>query len=1261
MRNFSTFHSHPQSLDSGSTPEAMIKRELELGSGTITATDHGSMAACRKIYDLARQNGLIPILGLEAYFRDDNCPILKAHGIDKPKEYLKYYHVTLHARTQKAYEKLCLKLSHAPVEQHGSEAKPLFNWADLEEIGAEDVTFGSGCLVGMVQRHLLDNGREDIAEAYYDRLKAISRPGNFFVEVFPHVCSHNWVSGVFLEMADGTKLRYYAKKKLRCSHAGEIEAADLAKLFKKPKWNPEETLIGVMNNRKWEDLPAVGIKSVAHIEEFMQNECTPWAPNGDVQLGCNHKMVEFAKKNGDPVLISDDSHYATPDEKIVQDVRLQQSGNWRFFGHYHRQDSQEAFQYFKTHMGVDEKTFESWVDNNTGWAQGFKDFSFKEEISLPTKFYPENTLKHLKVLIDKHGRMDWSNKKYTDRLQAEIKLLHQNGKLDLLPYFFLGEETCAMYEARGMLTGPGRGSAAGLLTSYLLGITHIDPLRFDLSMDRFLTKDRILSGKLPDIDFDFPTREPLVGEDGMSGWLRERFGENYAQISVDTTLKLKSAAKDVARATHGGKVPDDIEALVKKFLVPPQGISDKDFVFGYDGSDGHVPGSIEIDQSLQTYTRRYPREWEIVQKALGLARNKGRHASAFVVTNRPVAEFIPLTKVSGVSVTQYTAGSVEAAGGIKLDFLVINSINDVQDAIKLIQARSGVEIPESLKINGKRVPGIRLVPHNGQLHDIWDLPEDQSVFREVAEGKTETVFQFNTNSARQWLKQFDFWKDKKTGRKAIDSVEAMAAFTALDRPGPLDAFVESPDGSKHNMLVEYARRARGEEAVGGLPVFFSLFPETYGTLTYQEQLQKAFQELTGCTGSEAEEFRINVAKKKMEKVHKTFPFFLERAGAKLGQEQAQRIWDLFVSWGQYGFCKAHSTSYVTISYACAYLKKHFPLEWWCAVLRNANKNEINDKFWRYCGHLILLPDITHSSERFEIEGDKLRAPTSLLHGVGETAHAQLCQYRPYKDIQDFCEKIEHHKESGKTAVLDKVTGEHAKDKKGKLKYRKAHNALTQAIVHKLIVAGVMDSLFPATIDTETGPVPITVYDKLSMYEAAIAKVSGKKKVEKVPDALRDLNRITTFQLRKEVLPVYSESLLPMVASLGRKEISNRCWLDIPILTVEQIQKLAAISPMPRDGIAAACAAYIVSQRVFTYQGSKEACEINLDIDGERMSFVKWPGKDGKLPPFIKEDLSGSIVMATLERYKDRPFAIKSLDVIQKPLKLDMKDQEESEA
>lgn len=1299
MPNYPSPHCHTQSFDSGSTPEEFAQRELELGTGTLTTTDHGSMGACRKVYDVARAKGLTPILGLEAYFRDDNCPILAAKGIvgDDVKKYLKYEHITLHALDEKAFSVLSQRLSHARLEHHGSQSKPLFNWSDLEAIGAENVTIGSGCLVGLVQRHILADSftlpeRFALADAHYQKLRSLCKPGAFYVEVFPHRCSHDWVSGIFLDFADGTRVRYYDKKRLRLERLGEMTSLELAKTFETKKWEGGDRLIGVKNYQKWAEQEPKTIVKVEHVRDFLQNECLPWCPDGDMQLACNRIVLQLAEKYHDPVIISDDSHFAHPDDKILQDVRLRQMGDWRFFGSYHRQSADESFKVFNDTLGVDRKTFDGWVDNNRAWGERFKGFTFASTQSLPTKFYPSDTLGYTGALIKKHGRMDWSRPEYVQRLQAEIDLLHRNGVIDLLPYMFVTEEACALYEKNQLLTGPGRGSAAGLLLAYLLGITHLDPLRYGLSMERFLTLDRVKSGKLPDIDQDLPHRDLLVDpEDQSKGWLPEKFGDHFAPLGTATKLKLKSAVKDVARAIHGF-VPPSVEELAKKFVMPPQGITDFDFVFGYEDSGNEVPGSITFDKNLQAYAKTWPKDWAIAQNLLGLKRQSGRHACAVAIMNRPIAEVLPLEEVGGVMVTQFEPPEVEAAGAIKYDFLVVNSLNDIGAALKMIQERSGLGQFQEMTIDGRRVPACRQLPiDNPDAHpldpiaypktvDIWDLPEDQAVYRDICEGKTETVFQFNTPGAVQWLTHFNHWKNEAQGRKAIDSLSGMAAFTALDRPGPLDAYVVAPSGEEHNMLVEYARRARGEEPVDPVPALVDLLPETYGVLCFQEGLQRVYQRLTGCPGPEAEEFRALVSKKKMKKVLEKYPAWMERVGAKLGAETAQKIWDQVVTFGQYGFNLSHAICYSAIAYACAYLKHYYPLEWWCAVLRNATKDEVSDKFWVYVRDLVDLPEIQHSSDNWEIVNDRLRAPTSLLHGVGPNAHMQLMQNRPYANIDEFCEKLEAHCIKNAKVVLDDKGKPVVVKKKIKkqevevIKMRRATNALNRKVCYNLIIAGVLDSLFPAT--TADGD-PVDYSDKLAMYESALARAKGKKKVEAVDQAFWNLTPLRRFQMRKQVLPAYSEPLMRSIAAvdarvarrrIGESEVAfwPRNMGYIAFRPAQSVQAIERIEPI-MDPIWVAVPAYVQSQRNFTFgPEAKEACEFILDIDGWRMKFLKWPGwkDDGLLAPVFKTSLKGAVVVATLcrkpSRNPEKPsvFNLEDLAVIQDPLSRDKGKQDD---
>lgn len=551
------------SLDSGSTPANFAKREVEMGGIALTCTDHGTLSAAYQVYELAKKNKLQPVIGLEAYVRDDSCPILQRLGVErtptKPKgvdealwaeqhpdglayyEYLKYMHLTLHAMDAKAYYAMVKLLSAADAraERHGSETKPLFGWDQIEELASHQVTASSSCLIGMCQRHLFARNNPDAAVAYFERMHHLFGD-RFYVEVFPHRCTHNWVQGVFLTSGAGEQLRFYGGKKLRVKIEDNVMELNADGLVSETLGRQQRDiqLLAVMNYRAWEEIEPVRVTKVEKIEGFVENECTPLAPGGDVQIGCNQFVLDLARKYKVPVLVSDDSHFATADEKIVQDARLAQMGNWRFHNSYHRQTSEEAFAYFEKYMGIEQSEFEGWVENSYDWVGRFKDFRFDTAPKLPTRYYPSDSLAYTKELIKRHGR--WVNDpRYAARLKAEIELFHRNGVIDLLPYFFVTEEVCRTYSNQGLLTGPGRGSAAGVLLSYLIGITHVDPLKYDLSLDRFLTKDRIASGKMPDIDEDLPHRDILVGWEDID--VVEVEAEDGSKHILPTGFKLETS------------------------------------------------------------------------------------------------------------------------------------------------------------------------------------------------------------------------------------------------------------------------------------------------------------------------------------------------------------------------------------------------------------------------------------------------------------------------------------------------------------------------------------------------------------------------------------------------------------------------------------------------------------------------------------------------------------------------------------------------
>jgi len=743
------------------------------------------------------------------------------------------------------------------------------------------------------------------------------------------------------------------------------------------------------------------------------------------------------------------------------------------------------------------------------------------------------------------------------------------------------------------------------------------------------------------------------------GWLAERFGPCVAKLSVDQQLKLKNAIKDVHRIKDGF-VSDQINAITKSLPDPPQGVETKDYVFGYEVDGAYTPGLLETNKTLQSYVATFPEHWKLVQGLLGLPRQKGGHPCGYVISSDPIDTFIPMTSLKdGTRVTAFTGPSVEAAGGLKMDFLVVNSVRDVGRAIRLIQTRYAPElVPDGENVKfvktatGQEIASVQAIPFQNEIVDVWNLPTDPAVYRDIAEVKVETVFQLDGGAARQGLRHF---APKPDGTTPINSIEGLSAFTALDRPGPLDAYVEDGNGGKHNMLVEYAIRARGEQGHGRMDILDDLCAATYGIIVYQEQLEKIFRVVGKTTGIEATNFRGRIGKKKVVEVRKKDqPLFMKGAVEALGQAEAERLWEMMVTFGQYGFNKSHSVAYMHTAYACAWLKHHFPLEWWTAVLSNADKKDVDEKFWRHIGPLVLMPDITKSSTNFVIEGDKIRAPVWLVHGIGEKAYALLDTLRPIKSIEDLLEKLESYKIVNGTQVakIDKKTG------KTVMAIKKAHNPLNDSILRMMIVCGIMDSLFPSVDESGLELLPV---DKLALFDIACKTVRGKK-VKPSAAKFNLSSEVARYQYIKSIMPAHSAPILPMAKRLSPdsfRDFSNNVVYyqskdpkdgeKYGVLTGAQFEWLENLEILPESAMHIALPAYVVSQRIFAYQNNtKKACELVLDIDGHRRQFVKWPSKDG-LPEVFRQPLEGAIVVAMFgRRNPNDDFFFRSVDVLAAP-------------
>jgi DNA-directed DNA polymerase III PolC len=790
------------------------------------------------------------------------------------------------------------------------ERKPIMLLSELESLQGQ-LVLCSSCLIGGVMKLLSPKHgtpRPDLSEQFYLRLRELAGPGQFFVELFPHKLTHDWV-------------------------------------------RPEKDESGKITKPGY----------------FKQHECIPGVADGDLQRHANEFVLHLARKYGDPILISLDSHFANPADKAIQNAKINNGvENWVFSNSYHIYTSDECAEVLKHTLKVSDRDIEEWVDNSYRFASLFDDFRLttaKDRWVLEP--LPEDWRERIMAAIERYGRMDWANDVMVGRLTMELETLTKNGRANLVAYLLPLVDIANYCRDHGIMMNV-RGSAGGSLLLYLLGISVVNPLKHDLSFGRFLTLGRVKAGTLPDVDVDIATG----GRDEVIGYLSERYGDRICRISTDMQMKLKTAIKDAERSEYGA-VSQKTEKMTRRLPNQPQGVEGHEYVFGKTDKEGHhTPGILEQDQELREYSERNQSVWALVTAMLGIKRQKGTHACGFLLADRPVQEYIPITKVGDDLVTAYSPKSVEMVGLVKYDFLGLNTLRDIQVCLELIKQHRGIAV------------------------DPWHLPHDPECFESLSNGETESVFQFDTPTVRPYVRAI---KPK--------SIEDLASITSLCRPGCLDAPTE--DG--RTLAQVYVARAQGERVQYVHPDLEPILKETYGVQLYQEQSMRIFRDLAGYSDEQAEVVRRGIGKKE-EKVLKSCMADLKAGCINRGwtEQQVDLLISQIMASARYSFNKSHAISYSYVAYACMYLKRHYPAEWWTAVLRNAHPDDVREKgYGRAVRDVLEMPDMNGPAFLFEHENNKIRAPMILLDGVGPTACKGIQAARtsgPFTSMQDFWER-----------------------------------------------------------------------------------------------------------------------------------------------------------------------------------------------------------------------------------------------------------------
>lgn len=635
------FHCHSDigSLDGVATPKAMVKRAKALGMNALAITDHGHMTAIPDLFQLCEKEKLIFIPGQEIYLLD---PFSQPKTDKKGNVTPGYCHCTVHYLDLEAYQAFC-KISRAAWERSvmaGGELKPLVTMEELQG-AAGHIVISSGCLGGMVQKQVAA-GRLDLAEQAYQLLRGIAGPGKFFVEVFPHTLTQNWVY---------------------------------------PKFKGKEIIVP------------------GYFQDNDVDECSGGPL--DVQSKPNQFCVEMALKYGDPIIVSHDSHLCDDSDKVIQDLRL--GHNWRFSNSYKMFPSDEAFHVLQQQLGPNtwtEDMHNKAIDNSYEHAELFKGFTMRHSKNSPwmlpsvQTIYGENETRTGKAIlldiIKRTGRLPTDDRRpaYLERLKYELDVFQNHG-MDAIPYILLAHDVVSHERARGNLTTL-RGSASGSLTYYLCGLSTTDPIKHDLSFDRHLTPAQV-KVSLPDADLDMASRD-LTLEYG-----RQKYGDKFALISTVGNMRMKSAIKDLERKRLGSVRPET-NLMTTLLPSPPQGTNDSAFVFGYEDADGnHVQGLIEGDEPgadlLRTYAEENPEIWAAVKKCMGIAQSRGVHAAGVVIAQEPLHHWLPLIKTKdGDFATDYTMKPVEWACAVKMDFLGLNALAITSAAMNFVKETTGVKL-----------------------------------------------------------------------------------------------------------------------------------------------------------------------------------------------------------------------------------------------------------------------------------------------------------------------------------------------------------------------------------------------------------------------------------------------------------------------------------------------------------------------------------------------------------------------------------------
>lgn len=703
------------------------------------------------------------------------------------------------------------------------------------------------------------------------------------------------------------------------------------------------------------------------------------------QLKVNEMLVELSKECEIPLICTNDIHYINKEDYKSHDVLLCiQTGKTVDEENRMRYPSDEFYLKSPEEM---EKMF-SYVpealDNTVKIAEKCN-FEYKfHESKLPKFPLPEGTdafeylertcyeglivrydaFKSLEGVYEKEKiktlrENNEEAEKLCQRLDYELGIIKQMGYVD---YFLIVWDFIKFSIDNGIPTGPGRGSAAGSIVAYTLGITKIDPIKYNLIFERFLNPERV---SMPDIDSDFcyERRQEVID------YVVEKYGkECVSQIVTFGTMAARLCIRDVGRAMNYSYAEVD---RIAKMIPTVLNIT--------------IDKALEMNSELKAVYDEDERVKELIDVARdleGLPRHTSTHAAGVVIASKPLVEYVPLQKNEGMIVTQFTMGTLEELGLLKMDFLGLRTLTVMNDAIKNIKENRGIDI------------------------DIDNIDfDDQNVYKMIGEGKTVGVFQLESAGMTSFMRELK-----------PDCLEDIIAGISLYRPGPMAEIPKYIEGKRNPDKVEYVT-----------PQLEKILDVTYGVMVYQEQVMQIVRDLAGYSLGRSDLVRRAMSKKKhkvMEEERKNFIHGIVDEDGKvlvpgcirngITEEAANTLFDQMMDFASYAFNKSHAAAYAVVGYETAYLMYYYPAEFIAAMLNsimgNNTKVAYYIRFAEELGIKVLPPDINESFSKFTVKGDTIRFGLSAIKNVGvnviESIVARRNERGTFRSFGDFCNKID---------------------------------------------------------------------------------------------------------------------------------------------------------------------------------------------------------------------------------------------------------------